>query len=75
MLMGSRDRNLLPIGMCLTVNPSRGDSSMTTDKLPDEQRFLQMIQHLQKPDTDMNIARHEILVMLMVLYRMARGAR
>jgi hypothetical protein len=31
MLMGSRDRNLLPIGMCLTVNPSRGDSSMTTE--------------------------------------------
>jgi hypothetical protein len=52
-----------------------GDESMTTDKLPDEQRFLQTIQFLQKPTTDMNVARHEILVMLMVLYRMARQAR
>lgn len=47
----------------------------TDDKLPDEQRFVQMIQHLQKPTTDMNIARHEILVMLLVLYRIAKGKR
>ena len=74
MLMGSRDRNLLPIGIRLTMNP-QGGMSMTTDKLPDEQRFLQMIQYMQKPTTDMNIARHEILVMLMVLYRMAKKAQ
>lgn len=136
MLMGSRDRNLLPIGIRLTMNPQGGMSmtadyinllegktvatanleqeddstrryvavltftdgsritfegdidfgmvyslsvaapaTKTEDKLPDEQRFVQMIQHMQKPTTDMNVARHEVLVMLMVLYRMARQVR